>query len=176
VIASHDWIMLTAPKTGCTSLYEAIREAQQRAIGRASRVWTVGDGWHNMTIPARSRKLVYVTVRDPRSRLVSLWQHWRLERGSQSRDTFSKFCQRMASRTLPWWFQLTLSEWYADVPVCYPVRLERWPQSLPPGMPAPKWQLNKTVGGQWQEWKAEVERFSNLWEADAKRWYPELLR
>ncbi len=95
--------LFCAPKTGCTSLTEI---AKHYGISHADP-----SNWHICDDTCIKGRTVILTVRNPRSRLLSLWRHFCHEKKTQV--TLGVFIYRQ-QRLRPF-FKYTLSDWYKPV-------------------------------------------------------------
>jgi len=95
--------MFCAPKTGCTSLTKI---AKRYSISHVDL-----NHWHGCSDDCIEGRIVVLTVRDPRTRLLSLWRHFCREKRTQI--TLGVFIDRQ-EHLMPF-FKCTLSDWYKPV-------------------------------------------------------------
>ncbi len=106
-------VLFTAPKTGATSIAEMARRYD---IEHQTSTWSYKQKrWipqlHEMDFDLIRGKPVVVTVRDPRTRLLSLWKHYCNE--NKSNISLKDFIAAMPS--LAPFFRDSLHKWYADL-------------------------------------------------------------
>ena len=119
------WAIITPPKTGSTSLRQHFSDRYSGAQ-------------HDMDLPQSFRGHVYVTVRNPYARAVSLWQHRLWDRAKEAglpspdqlveRTSFLDFLEELPSLSS---FFFPISWWIRKLPQPYALlRLETIEQSL----------------------------------------------
>jgi len=150
-----------APKTGCTSLTKI---AELHGVKHATSDWHAVD-----TELIKNYHMVVVTVRDPRSRLLSLWRHWCNE--TKSEVNLRDFCsnrQRGEGPSSELFFNSSLTEWYNDLHVdlvC--IRLESFHEIIQRLF---GWRdrihVNTTKHGPWVDYKDTLDEFPHLWRED----------
>lgn len=133
-----NWIILTPPKTGSTTLSKTFS-------------WLYSGHQHDTTIPADFTGTIYATVRNPFGRAVSFWRHWLWDRVRAEhvrnpteladRTEFRNFCAALPSLGS---FFYPMSWWTRKVGTVVPLRLENLDEEvrrfnlLDKGCPLPK--------------------------------------
>lgn len=131
------WCCLTPPKTGSTTLTELLVRAPFHGIYTGHQ--------HDMDPPA-DVPLVLASVRNPWTRVISLWKHWTRDcweegqfgpRLAENTD-FTRFVERMLGRELEDFFAWPLDRWLRYVLVS-PLRLEYLRHDLSQHLPQYDW-------------------------------------
>lgn len=120
-------VIATAPKTGSTSLHAM---AHRHAPDERSRPFIVRvdtpHGQHDCGLPEcvkddRDAWQVIVTIRNPFTRIVSLWRH---QQATEFASTFRMFVDRVAEKIAPEIYSRTLVDWYSECGVDGVIRFE----------------------------------------------------
>ncbi len=152
-------VLFCAPKTGATSVTWI---ADRRGLFHVDK-----KDWHSCNSDCIGDRKVVLTVRDPRSRLLSLWKHFVSER---TFVTLGVFVDRMDS--LPPFFNWRLVDWYAPVlDRDYElVKIESFHEDLRRHLGWLKClHLNSTSHGPWEDYPDIISQTEDWWLDDASR-------
>lgn len=172
MIYTDRWVLLTAPKTGSTALHAAALTPSAVAAG----VRCTPEDMHLMPLAVEvAGRQIFIAVRDPRERLVSLWQHYRTCRNGREQTDLGEFVRLLSGDNTDPFFSKRMADYYDRYDDAIPLELEHWPFSLPPELPIPL-RLNCTTHPPW--YKCDPSAMLSAawwWRPDAQNYYPEIL-